>query len=164
MVKGGKNKSCLYLKGIQGIGKSTISEHLMKHVVGDALSLETGSDPIRTKFNEILGGKLLVTIEELENFSKYEWEAMSSTLKRMISSYRISLQNKGTKAYESDNINNYILNSNNDAIKDDEGRRYYILDISTHRQADEEYFNKLYNDCFNDNVGKHYFSIYIQLI
>jgi len=157
MVKGGKNKSCLYLKGIQGIGKSTISEHLMKHVVGDALSLETGSDPIRTKFNEILGGKLLVTIEELENFSKYEWEAMSSTLKRMITSYRISLQNKGTKAYESDNINNYILNSNNDAIKDDEGRRYYILDISTHRQADEEYFNKLYNDCFNDNVGEALF-------
>ena len=51
MIKGGKNKSCLYLKGIQGIGKSTISEHLMKHVVGDALSLETCSDPIRTKFN-----------------------------------------------------------------------------------------------------------------
>ena len=90
MVRGNKNKSCLYLKGIQGIGKSTISEHLMKHVVGDPLSLETGSDPIKTKFNEILGGKLLVSIEELENFGKSEWEAMSSTLKRMTSSNGIS--------------------------------------------------------------------------
>ena len=157
MVRGNKNKSCLYLKGIQGIGKSTISEHLMKHVVGDPLSLETGSDPIKTKFNEILGGKLLVSIEELENFGKSEWEAMSSTLKRMISSNRISLQNKGTKAYETENINNYILASNNDAIKDDEGRRYYIVDISTHRLEDAEFFNKLYNDCFNDSVGEALF-------
>ena len=157
MIKGYKNNSCLYLKGIQGIGKSTLSEHLMKHVIGDRLSLETGSDPIRTKFNEILGGKLLVSIEELENFGKNEWEAMSSTLKRMITSNRISLQNKGTKSYEAENINNYILLSNNDAIKDDEGRRYFILDVSTHRLDDDKYFNQLHHDCFNDKVGEAFF-------
>lgn len=157
MTKGNKNNSCLYLKGIQGIGKTTIFEFLCNHVVGKPLCLETGSDPIRTKFNEILGGKLLVGIEELENFGKSEWESMSSTLKRMITSSRINLQNKGTKSYEADNINNYILCSNNDAIKDDEGRRYFILDISTHRYEDEEYFNKLYRECFNDKVGEAFF-------
>ena len=68
MIKAYKNNSCLYRKGIQGIGKPTLSEHLMKHVIGDRLSLESGSDPIRTKFNEILDGKLLVSIENLENF------------------------------------------------------------------------------------------------
>ena len=157
MIKGNKNNSCLYLKGIQGIGKSTLFEFMSKYVVGEKLSLETGSDPIRTKFNKILGGKLLVSLEELENFGKNEWELISSTLKRMITSPRINLQNKGSKSYESENINNYMLCSNNDAIKDDEGRRYFILDISTHRLDDTAYFTKLYGDCFNNKVGEAMF-------
>jgi len=157
MAKGNKNNSCLYLKGMQGTGKSTLFNFLSKHVIGTGLCLETGSDPIRTKFNEILGGKLLVCIEELENFSKSEWESISSTLKRMITSSNITLQNKCTKAYESDNMNNYILCSNNDAIKDDDGRRYYILDIATHKVGDRKYYDKLYNECFDDEVGKAFY-------
>lgn len=157
MLKGNKNTSCLYMKGIQGSGKSTLFNFISNHVIGLPLSLETGSDPIRTKFNEILGGKLLVCIEELENFSKAEWESISSTLKRMITSNRITLQNKCTKAYESNNLNNYILCSNNDAIKDDDGRRYFILDIATHKVGDRSYYDKLYKDCFNDKVGEAFF-------
>lgn len=156
MLKGNKNNSCLYLKGIQGVGKSSLYVFLSKYVIGPNLGIETGSDPIRTKFNEILGGKLLVCIEELENFSKAEWESISSTLKRMITSGNITLQNKCTKAYESNNINNYILCSNNDAIKDDDGRRYFILDIATHKVGDTEYYTKLY-DCFTKEVGEAFF-------
>lgn len=160
MLKGNKNNSCLYLKGIQGVGKSSLYVFLSKYVIGPNLGIETGSDPIRTKFNEILGGKLLVCIEELENFSKAEWESISSTLKRMITSSNITLQNKCTKAYESNNINNYILCSNNDAIKDDDGRRYFILDIATHKVGDVEYYTKLY-DCFTKEVGEAFFhSVY----
>ena len=160
MLKGNKNNSCLYLKGIQGVGKSSLYVFLSKYVIGPNLGIETGSDPIRTKFNEILGGKLLVCIEELENFSKAEWESIISTLKRMITSSNITLQNKCTKAYESNNINNYILCSNNDAIKDDDGRRYFILDIATHKVGDVEYYTKLY-DCFTKEVGEAFFhSVY----
>ena len=162
MLKGNKNNSCLYMKGIQGVGKSSLFVFLSKYVIGNKLCLETGSDPIRTKFNEILGGKLLVCIEELENFSKAEWESISSTLKRMITSDRITLQNKCTKAYESTNINNYILCSNNDAVKDDDGRRYFILDISTHKVGDLQYYNKLY-DCFDMDTGKAFFHYVYQL-
>ena len=43
-------------------------------------------------------------------------------------------ENKYEKPYEARNMNNYAILSNNDAIKDDEGRRYFILDISGHRQ------------------------------
>lgn len=157
MCKGNKNNSCLYLKGIQGVGKSSLFVFLSKYVLGNNLCLETGSDPIRTKFNEILGGKLLICIEELENFSKAEWESISSTLKRMVTSENITLQNKCTKAYESNNINNYILCSNNDAVKDDDGRRYFILDIATHKVGDRKFYDKLYNECFCDEVGEAFF-------
>jgi hypothetical protein len=144
------------MKGVQGVGKSSLYYLLSNHVLGKNLCLETGSDPIRTKFNEILGGKLLVNIEELENFSRNEWESISSTLKRMITSNNITLQNKCTKAYETTNINNYILCSNNDAIKDDDGRRYFILDISTKKINNRDYYDSLYK-CFNDEVGEAFY-------
>ena len=34
MAKGGKNQSVLYLKSEQGIGKSTFTDFLRKHVIG----------------------------------------------------------------------------------------------------------------------------------
>lgn len=156
MIKGHKNTSCLYLKGVQGTGKSSLFQFLSHNVLGDALCLESGSDPIRTKFNEILSGKILVCFEELENFSKAEWECISSTLKKMITSSNITYQNKCTKAYESNNINNYMLISNNDSIKDDDGRRYFILDISTCKVGDHDYYKQLY-DYFNDEIGEAFF-------
>lgn len=152
-----KNNSCLYLKGPQGSGKSTLFYFISKYVLGEHICIETGSDPIRTKFNEILAGKLLVCIEELENFSKAEWESISSTLKRMITSDKINYQNKCTKAFTSDNVNNYILCSNNDAIKDDDGRRYFILDIDNKHIGDHSYYNALYK-AFNKESGKAFFN------
>jgi hypothetical protein len=129
MLKGEKNDACLYLKGQQGIGKSTLTDFLKHHVIGTDLMLETGSEPLKNKFNIILGGKLLVLFEELENFSVNEWSAVSSVLKRLLTSKTIALEGKNANSFQSNNMNNYILNSNNDAIKDDDGRRYFILDI-----------------------------------
>ena len=60
MVKGNKNTSILYLKSIQGLGKSTLLEFLREFVIGEPLSLETGSRPLVSDFNSILGGKLFV--------------------------------------------------------------------------------------------------------
>ena len=162
-ARGNKNNSCLYLKGAQGSGKSTLFYFMSNYVIGNHLCLETGSDPIRTRFNEILGGKLLVSIEELENFSRSEWESISSTLKRMITSNRIVLQNKGTKAHDENNLNNYILCSNNDAIKDDDGRRYFILDISTEKIGNHAYYNNLYETIMNEEVGKAFYYILMQI-
>ncbi len=162
-VRGNKNNSCIYLKGSQGSGKSTLFYFLSNYVIGKKLCLETGSDPIRTKFNEILGGKLLVSIEELENFSRSEWESISSTLKRMITSNTIVLQDKGTKSHEETNNNNYMLCSNNDAIKDDDGRRYFILDISTKMIGNHRYYENLYNTIMNDEVGEVFYHMLMKI-
>ena len=160
MIKGNKNNSCLYLKSIQGNGKSTIPKFIRDHVIGHELSLETGSEPIKSRFNSILAGKLMVVLEELENFSVSEWQTVSTVLKRIITSETINIQNKGVDAFETENINNYILISNNDAIKDDEGRRYFTLDLCTSRVGDHAFFDSLYGDCFNDEVG-HAFYCYM---
>jgi hypothetical protein len=57
-----------------------------------------------------------------------------------------------------ENINNYVLDSNNDAIKDDEGRRYYIADLSHRYQGNLQFFKELRAKCFNDAVGSAFYS------
>ena len=93
--------------------------------------------------------------------------AISSRLKRYATSNTITLEEKNIKAYTTKNIMNIIVASNNDAIMDDDGRRYMILDIATHRQVipncsspRNEENKKFWNDirsCFNDEVGKAFY-------
>jgi regulator of replication initiation timing len=156
MLKGKKNDAILYLKGPQGLGKSTINEFLSKFILGK-LYLESGSQPLTSPFNAILGGKLLVLFEELENFNTNEWKFISSVLKRFATSSVYSLQKKGIDPYDVDNINNYILLSNNNAIKDDEGRRYFILDLCTDYIGNLEFFERFRSRCFNMKTGHAFF-------
>jgi hypothetical protein len=168
MAHGKKNDSILYLRSKQGYGKSTLFEFLSSFVVGDDLSLMTGSEPLLSKNNAILAGKLLVYFEELETFTTAQWMGVSSRLKKMSTSTKMIYENKYEKPYEARNMNNYAILSNNDAIKDDEGRRYFILDISGHRQiikgskteADNQKFWDNVYSCFSDEVG-HAFYCYI---
>ena len=156
LIKGKRNNSCIYLKASQGVGKSTITEFLREHVIGRDLTHQGGSGPLKTNFNSELSGKILVIFEELENFNASEWMSMSSTLKRQITSPTIMIVKKGVDPKEEMNLNNYIIISNNDAIQDDDGRRYFILDVNPKYLGNVEYFNKLYR-CFDDTVGKAFY-------
>ena len=131
VCKGNKNDSCVVLKtSSEGVGKSTLPQMIIKHMLPKGLTLETGSEPLKNKFNSILGGRIFVSFEELESLSVGEWMSMSSVLKRQITSNMITLESKGTNSYDADNLNNYMLLSNHDI--QDEGRRFFVLDISTH--------------------------------
>jgi hypothetical protein len=153
----------LYLKGQQGIGKSTLFVFLKDYVIGLELLLETGSEPIRSKFNSILAGKLLVVFEELENFSCNEWNAISSKLKHLVDSTTFTIEKKGIDSIQTNNLNNYIINSNNDAIKDDDGRRYFILDVSHKYMGNHEYFGQLRKKAFHDKVGQAFYSFMLEI-
>ncbi len=163
MCKGNKNDSCLYLKGIEGIGKSSFSDFLKEYVLGPKISTLSKTDTLRSPFNKILCGKLLVVFEELPRFSDNEWEAISSILKDYITGSETLYADKNEKQFKARNINNYIINSNVDAIKHSEGRRYYILDLSTKRKGDFEYFGKLKNTCFNNKVGEAFYSYCLEI-
>ena len=171
MVHGNKNDAILYLRSKQGYGKSTLFEFLSTYVVGDDLSLMTGSEPLLSKNNAILAGKLLVYFEELETFSTQQWMGVSSRLKKQATSPKMVYKNKYEKPYEAKNMNNYAILSNNDAIKDDEGRRYFILDISGHRQIikgsktetdNTNFWDSVYA-CFNNEVGCAFYNYLMEV-
>jgi phage/plasmid-associated DNA primase len=162
MCKGEKNDSALVLKTLaKGVGKSTLPQMLAKHILGPKLCLETGSEPLKSRFNHILGGKLLVSFEELETFSTAEWSAVESVLKRQITSDSIVLQAKGQDAFTTKNINNYILLSNHDLYDSD--RRMFVLDVQTHYKGNREYWSNIYNNCFNNDVGNALYSYFYEI-
>ena len=168
VIHGHKNDSILYLKARQGYGKSTLFEFIRKHVLGNSLCYLSSSEPLLSKNNAILAGKLLIYFEELETFTTAQWMGVSSRLKKMATSDSMTYEDKYVKPYESRNLNSYVILSNNDAIKDDDGRRYFILDVSSHREIvigskneieNTEYWDTVYS-CFNDEVG-HAFYCYL---
>ena len=133
-------------------------EWIREFVFGAPLCVQTGSGPLKTKFNGELSGKLLVVFEELENFSVSEWQSISSVLKRQITSKTIMIERKGKDAEEQANLNNYILLSNNDAIQDDDGRRYFILDVSASKIGEEEYWSELHDNILTKEVGEAFYA------
>lgn len=159
-LRGNKNDTAIYMKGPQGVGKSCLIEFIRDHVIGRDLCCIDGSGPLKTRFNAVLSGKLFAMFEELENFSVNEWSAISSVLKRQITCPTIMIEDKNEKRIEQPNMNNYILLSNNDAIKDDDGRRYFITDLNCSRVFDKEYFNNLFDTSINNKVG-HAFYCYM---
>ena len=80
VVRGNKNDSLLYLKGPEGIGKSKFSDFLSDHVLGRHNVCKSDAQPLKTAYNKILQGKLLVVFEELPTFSTSEWAGVSSKL------------------------------------------------------------------------------------
>lgn len=162
MCKGNKNDCALVLKTtLKGVGKSTLPQMLKDHILGSELCLESNTEPLKGKFNQILGGKLFVWFEEVETFSKNEWMVVDSVLKRQITSKNITLEKKGQDAYEARNINNYMLLSNHDVADDD--RRFNVIDVQTHRLGDVEYWKNIYNNCFNDEVGSCLYAYFVEI-
>lgn len=163
MVRGNKNDSALYLRGPQGAGKSSILDEFIRYyVIGKDLTYLGGSEPLKNHFNSALSGKLLVLFEELESMSIKEWMSVSCVLKRQITSKTIQIERKGKEMRDETNLNNYAILSNTDAIQDDQGRRYFILDISTIRLGDKEYFKKLHS-YFNDEVGYAFYCYLMEI-
>ena len=64
---------------------------------------------------------------------------ISSKLKRWITSNVMTIEGKGVDAIQVENIITFWLLSNNDAIQDDDGRRYFILPISTELMRDTNF-------------------------
>ena len=163
IVKGQKIDSCLYFRSPEGCGKSKNTDFLINHVIGKKMCIISNSEPLKTVYNKILLGKLLVVFEELECMSQREWEGMSSRLKQMITGSTLMYRNLYEKAFEAKNINNYIINTNVEAIQHSEGRRYFCVDVSTKYKGNTKYFANLTNQCMNNEVGEAFYNYLLSI-
>jgi len=158
MIKGNKNSSCIYVKGDEGIGKSTLADFLRDYVIGIKLFVKGKADHLKGQHNMQLLGKLFCVFEELQFFSEAEWRAVDSELKDVITSNYMSYVDKYEKRFDAENFCNFMVLTNFNAIKGANGRRYMALDMNVSKMNDFKYFDYIRNNCFNKEVGEAFFS------
>ena len=152
-----KMKTCIYLKGTQGAGKSSLSNFLLE-MVGEWNGHKTQSVKCLTGFNGELMGKCLLILEEMRTESYGEWLKINSTLNAFITEDLISLEDKGKTMIQVNNNLSIIITSNDSPIKmNEKDRRYFLSDVSNHRDGDKEYFNKLYEYMQNEAIQKAFY-------
>lgn len=159
ICQGNKNDSCIYQKGPEGIGKSTLTDFLIKYVFGNNVSIKAPASVLTSKFNSPLCGSVFVVFEELPTITDRDWENASSVLKASITSIgEVMYEPKGGNPFPANDLCNYIINANVEALKDSSGRRYFIAEISTEKMQDAVYFSNVTNKCFNKETGEAFFA------
>jgi hypothetical protein len=103
---------------------------------------------------------LFVFFEEFPSTSEREWASISSKLKDLVTGFDAMYENKNEKSIGVAKISNYIINTNDNAIKHSEGRRFFVMDVSTKRMQDTKYFNNIAKRCCNDRVGEALFAYF----
>ena len=158
IARGMKTEAVIYRKSPEGVGKSTETTFMLDYVFGHKVCLLcNSSDPLTSRFNKILLGKLLVVFEELPSFSDAEWNGVCSKLKSLCTEKRSTYEDKNEKRFEADNISNFQINTNMNALKE-VGRRIIVMDFSLKRKGDHTYFANIKKECYNKLIGEAFFS------
>lgn len=163
VAHGDKTQICLYLRSIEGTGKSTFTGFLHDHVFGRHLCNRSSSRPLTGDFNFNLKGRLLVLFEEVPTFDKATWHGVSGKIKTMITENTLNFkeEHKSEKSY--DNYINCIVNTNYNALKEANGRRFFCVDISTKYIGEEynDYWDKVH-DAANHETGDAFYSFLME--
>ncbi|MCX6989756.1 MAG: DUF5906 domain-containing protein [Chlamydiae bacterium] len=130
--------TALVLRGLQGTGKNKFVDYFGK-IFGPYFLTVTSLEHICGKFNSHLKyAYLLHANEAIWGGSKKEIGA----IKALITDPTIIIEGKGQDAIPIDNCRHLIVSSNEEwAVPMDlDDRRFFVLDVSSHRKRDLDYF------------------------
>ncbi len=166
LARGKKTEVIIYRKTPQeGVGKSTETDFIMEFVFGLKVCLLCSTaEPLLTSFNKIFMGKLLIIFEELPVFTDSQWSGVACKLKTLTTEKITVYRDVYEKPIQSDNISNFQINTNVNALKDSQGRRIIILDFNVSRKGDYKFFEDIRKECFNMEVGEAFYSYLVTKI
>lgn len=154
-----KSGVAVFMKGKQGSGKSFIFDFLHKFVYGSNTSLVVPSlEHVMGKFNALLAGKLLIYVEET-GVSDKSWTTDFNKFKPQITSATILIEPKTKDIYPVDNVSNYMITSNHDGVKIEQGdRRYLVIECKNEYLNNTDYFKNIHDNYFNQECGDIFYS------
>jgi hypothetical protein len=159
LCQGKKTGVIIYKKSDEGTGKSMESGFLMDWVLGKSICLISGTEPLLTNFNLIFLGKLFVIFEELPTFTASAWDAAAGKLRTLTTENKSTYRGLYKDAIEAENISNFNINTNVDALKSSDGRRIIIMPITNKYVGNYAFFKDIIDSCFNNEVGEAFFSL-----
>lgn len=133
--------TALVLRGLQGTGKNKFVEFFGK-LFGPYFLTVTNLEHVTGKFNSHLKYSYLIHANEaIWGGSKKEVGA----IKALITDPTIIVEGKGKDAVPVDNCRHLIVSSNEDwaVPMDMDDRRFFVLDVSSHRKEDTSYFQAI---------------------
>eukprot|EP01132_Coremiostelium_polycephalum_P009075 gene9075-11115_t len=161
LIKGKKMRTALYLKNtMEGTGKGIITNFLLAILgISTAVRIQSTSFLKSDGYNSILLGKVFALLDEMPCASQAVWNEISDSLKGYITEPRITIRQKYLDEFESNNIANFIITTNNNAIRiqSPKQRRYVILDLSTELVGNKEYFSNLAKVVSNESVMEAFY-------
>lgn len=142
---GNKFQWCPVLQGVEGNGKSFISECL-EYAIGERYTHKPNASDIANKFTGWLRGKLFICVEEVMTEHKRE---VLDALKPLITNRRVEIQGKGSDQTTGDNRANFVMFTNyKSAIPASVDKRRYAIYFSGQQSA---------ADIVRDGMGGRYF-------
>lgn len=133
--------TALVLRGLQGTGKNKFVDYFGR-IFGPYFLTVTSLEHLCGKFNGHLRYAYLVHANEaVWTGSKKE----AGAIKALITDPVIIVEGKGKDAIPVDNCRHFVISSNEDwaVPMDMDDRRFFVLDVSSHRKMDMRYFASL---------------------
>ncbi|KAJ3355772.1 hypothetical protein GGF32_001834 [Allomyces javanicus] len=141
------NGVVLCITGLEGTGKGFFYKTLAEHLLGKdlCLTLNNADQFLAQTFNSELENKSLVLFDEMPALGHKQRKTMFDKLKNMTTDDKILINEKSVRRYVAKNMNNFMINSNNEAILPltESGRRVFCLKVSNIHRCDEDYFEAL---------------------
>jgi len=137
-----KTLVCLVLYGKQGSGKSTLSENLLRKIIGiDKMLITAKTDKIFGRFTNTRG-KLLAVLNEASGAETFN---ITDILKDAITCTSTEQERKGIDSQTITDYTNYIFTTNNEnSVKiSEDDRRYLPIEVSNRLCKNVDYFIEL---------------------
>lgn len=140
------------IRGEQGAGKNLFFDKLLCYMMGNNYYFQTPTPSLHL-FSRFANGrfnKFLVVIDETNG---KESCANSELMKNAITSETINYEKKGVDTITTKNFNRFVcLTNNNNPVKVEAGdRRYWLVDASSEKFGDKEYFEEFVNYATNES-------------
>jgi hypothetical protein len=150
-----KTGVAIVVKGKKGVGKDTFFDAVGKLFGKYYFTTGRAEHDLFGKFSSVCNMKLLLKLEEANFQVNKEFE---ERFKNMITSGKDVMEKKGKDSIEIDSFTNYVLTTNQHVpvmLSHDE-RRFVIVEASTEKKGDVEFWKSVYQQLETSEVYEAY--------
>jgi hypothetical protein len=157
-----KTNVCLLIKGLQGCGKNTLVENLLKAIMGKKYIFDTADvDKICGRFNDVVQGKLMGILNEV---SGKDTMGVVDKIKDSITREDVLIEQKGIDSVSIKDYCNFCYTTNNiNPVRiDKDDRRFMVVECSSKHKGDVKYFELLRADIGDKKIIKTFYNFLMQ--